>query len=200
MVARLSLIFGIRRAPRSGNDWQQSISIPAGRHARLDASPLRIFNEKAAKIRADPLGPGDVMDISHIPLFAALNKRMSWLNERQVVLAENVANVETPGYTAQDLKQPDFSDLVAASGAGGGKLAMLTSTSGHIGGNGAAQGGFQLEKMPGDTTPAGNNVQLDQQALKVSQNASDFSLMETLYHTQLGLLKMALGGGGGSSS
>lgn len=136
------------------------------------------------------------MDISHIPLFAALNKRMSWINERSVVLAENIANVDTPGYVAKDLKQPDFSHLVAASGP----LALATSEPGHLGGTTQIRGGFQTESAAGETTPTGNSVQLDEQALKVSQNASDFSLMETLYHSQLGLLKMALGSSGNSGS
>ena len=37
------------------------------------------------------------MDIGHIPLFAAFSKRMAWLTQRQTVLAENVANANTPG-------------------------------------------------------------------------------------------------------
>jgi flagellar basal-body rod protein FlgB len=136
------------------------------------------------------------MDISHIPLFAALDKRMSWINERSVVLAENIANVDTPGYVAKDLKQPDFSHLVASSGSG--PLAMLASEPGHLGGTMRANGNYKLENSDGETTPTGNSVQLDEQALKVSQNASDFSLMETLYHQQLGMLKSALGSSSGS--
>ena len=51
------------------------------------------------------IGP---MDLSQIPLFAALSKRMSWLADRQAVLAQNVANADTPGYAARDLREPDF--------------------------------------------------------------------------------------------
>lgn len=135
------------------------------------------------------------MDTSQIPLFAALNKRMAWLNERQTVLAENVANVDTPGYKAQDLKQPDFSQMLAATS---GKLTLATSDPGHIT---STPGGasFEIVKTEGSQSPNGNNVQLDEQALKVSQNASEFSLMETLYRSQLGLVKMALGSNGGGS-
>jgi flagellar basal-body rod protein FlgB len=139
------------------------------------------------------------MDLSHIPLFAALNKRMSWINERQVVLAENVANVDTPGYKAQDLKPADFSKLVSATT---GKLGMLVSDPGHLRPSSQIGGDYEMTKTEGQTTTTGNNVQLDEQAFKVSQNASDFSLMETLYRSQLSLVKMALGSGGsgGSSS
>ena len=37
-----------------------------------------------------------------------LRERMSWLNARQDVLSQNVANADTPGYTARDLKPLDF--------------------------------------------------------------------------------------------
>ena len=53
------------------------------------------------------------MDLSQVPLFAALSKRMAWLTERQSVLAQNVANGDTPGYVAQDLPAPDFSKYLA---------------------------------------------------------------------------------------
>ena len=136
------------------------------------------------------------MDISHIPLFAALSKRMDWINQRQTVLAENIANVDTPGYAAQDLKQPDFGQMVAATSM---KLTLLTSEPGHL--NSSSQGpDFQTLTSEAARSPSGNNVQLDEQAMKVSQNASDFSLMETLYRAQLGLMKMALGSGSGSGS
>lgn len=137
------------------------------------------------------------MDISQIPLFAALNKRMAWLNERQTVLAENVANADTPGYTAQDLKEPNFSQMLAATS---GKLALATSDPGHLTSAPNGKPDFQIVKSEGDRMLNGNNVQLDEQALKVSENASEFSLMETLYRSELGLVKMALGSSGGSSS
>lgn len=138
------------------------------------------------------------MDLSQIPLFAALNKRMAWINERQTVLAENVANVDTPGYSVQDLKEPDFSKLVAGTSE---KLPLLTSAPGHLsvtpGSSGAALD-FSTFKPRHDRAPNGNNVQLDEQALEVSKNASNYSLMEALYRSQLSLVKMALGSGSSS--
>src|SRR5487761_1715476 len=63
--------------------------------------------------------PGNMppMDLSQVPLFAALSKRMAWLTERQTVLAQNVANADTPGYVAQDLPEPDFRKYLARSTA-----------------------------------------------------------------------------------
>src|SRR6185436_13414006 len=53
--------------------------------------------------------------ISDMPLLAMLKERMSWLSARQNVLAQNVANVDTPGYTARDLKPINFDDILQGS-------------------------------------------------------------------------------------
>jgi len=48
------------------------------------------------------------MDLNKIPVFAAITKRMHWLNQRQKVLADNIANSDTPGYAPKDLKEINF--------------------------------------------------------------------------------------------
>ena len=52
------------------------------------------------------------MPITDIPILSMLRERMEWHQERQRVLAENVANSDTPGYHARDLAPPDFSHEV----------------------------------------------------------------------------------------
>ena len=37
-----------------------------------------------------------------------LRRRMQWHQERQRLLAENVANADTPNYRVRDLVPPDF--------------------------------------------------------------------------------------------
>ena len=44
------------------------------------------------------------MHMADIPLLSMLKDRMSWLSARQSVLSQNVANADSPGYTAHDLK------------------------------------------------------------------------------------------------
>ena len=48
--------------------------------------------------RAPRTAPRAIMDLNSIPLMSMLAKRMAWLNQRQSVLAQNVANVNTPNY------------------------------------------------------------------------------------------------------
>ena len=48
------------------------------------------------------------MQFADLPLVGMLKQRMSWHQERQSVLAQNVANADTPNYRARDLKEPTF--------------------------------------------------------------------------------------------
>ena len=49
------------------------------------------------------------------PLLSMLRTRMTWLHQRQDVLSQNVANADTPGYVARDLKPLDFKDMLHAA-------------------------------------------------------------------------------------
>ncbi len=52
------------------------------------------------------------MPINDIPILAMLRERMQWQQARQQVLAENVANADTPDYQAKDLAPLDFSQAI----------------------------------------------------------------------------------------
>src|SRR4051812_28496407 len=47
------------------------------------------------------------MDLSGIPLFSVLQSKLGYLSEREKVIAQNVANASTPGFTPNDLKPFD---------------------------------------------------------------------------------------------
>ena len=48
------------------------------------------------------------MAISDVPILSMLRTRMQWHQERQRVLAENVANSDTPKFRPRDLKELKF--------------------------------------------------------------------------------------------
>ena len=52
------------------------------------------------------------MAIPDLPILSMLRTRMQWHQERQRVLAENVANAETPRYRARDLAPPNFASTL----------------------------------------------------------------------------------------
>jgi flagellar basal-body rod protein FlgB len=135
------------------------------------------------------------MDIGHIPLFAAFSKRMAWLTARQTVLAQNVANANTPGYLAKDLKQLDFKSLVGGGkGTTGGLLRLAADQPGHIA-PALANTPATVVKVADDQSLDGNGVSLESQMMKVSTNASEYALVTTLYRQNISMIKTVLGGG-----
>ncbi len=134
------------------------------------------------------------MDITKLPLFDTMRERLSFLTARQTVLAENVANANTPGWAAQDLQVPDFASL-AAGGTGGG-TPMATTNAGHMTASSASvTGGYRSVKMPdSETTPNGNSVNLEDQMMKVSSVQMDYATVTQLYKKALGMIRIAAGG------
>jgi len=46
------------------------------------------------------------MTLDDIPLFAMLRGRLGYLSERERLIAQNVANADTPGYTPRLRPEP----------------------------------------------------------------------------------------------
>jgi flagellar basal-body rod protein FlgB len=122
-------------------------------------------------------------------LMQALKTRMHWHQSRQKLLAENVANADSPGFRPSDLKAP-------AIGRGAAESVQLAVTSpGHMGASGRHGGFDPMKAQRFEVTPNGNAVNLEDEMLKVSQNQGDFQLAATLYSKGLGLMKIAIGKG-----
>ena len=68
------------------------------------------------------------MDLNKLDVFRLTNSKMGWLSERQTVLAQNIANADTPGYKAKDLKAPDFSSMLNK----GTNVPVAKTSKGHL--------------------------------------------------------------------
>jgi flagellar basal-body rod protein FlgB len=134
------------------------------------------------------------MAINDLPILSALRTKMQWHQERQRVLAENVSNANTPNFRPSDLIEPKFDNKGANVGGAMGSLAMMRTSSTHIGVSGGAPS-FRGDggKSGFLTKPAGNAVNLEDQMLKVSANQMDYAAATSLYSRSLGLLKTAIG-------
>jgi flagellar basal-body rod protein FlgB len=128
------------------------------------------------------------MPISDIPILSMLRERMEWHQERQRVLAENVANADTSDYQAKDLAPPDFSrELSAAS------VSLATTEPGHIA---ASSGGSQFSidsSARYEVRPRGNSVTHEDEMMKAASNQMDFDAVSDLYTRSLSLIKLAVG-------
>ncbi|GGB37467.1 flagellar basal body rod protein FlgB [Roseibium aquae] len=134
------------------------------------------------------------MAISDIPLFQALKSKMQWHQVRQGVLAENVANADSPRYRAKEVEPYSFEDHIGRQSFG---LQTVVTNQGHVTGMMQAAPGAEVDKKDMfEVTPNGNNVVLEEQMMKVTQNQMDFQAATTLYSRGLGLIRTALGRSG----
>lgn len=133
------------------------------------------------------------MDLNNLPLFKGMASRMNWLGERQKVLAENVANANSPGYVSSDLKAPaSFAELIGRSP--GAPLALTRTNPLHLAGGRERDGqqfGSAKDAVP-ERTLDGNAVSLEDQMMKVSQTASDYQLITNLYRQNISMLRSVL--------
>jgi flagellar basal-body rod protein FlgB len=132
------------------------------------------------------------MALSNIPILSMLRTRMEWHQARQQVLAENVANADTPGYRARDLSQLKFEDNMAPPP---GTVSLAQTDNGHIaGGLSSSSSPFRSQRTSGyEVRPTGNAVSLEDEMMKVAANQLDFQAATTLYSKSLKLIKTALG-------
>ncbi|MES0882673.1 flagellar basal body rod protein FlgB [Roseibium sp. SCP14] len=130
------------------------------------------------------------MAFTDLPLFQALRSKMQWHQTRQGVLAENIANSDTPGYQSRDVKTYSFEDHIAREGFG---VSTNVTKAGHISGSISSSGSVKTERRDSfEVTPSGNSVNLEEQMMKITQNQMDFQAATSLYTKGLGLIRTAL--------
>ncbi len=129
------------------------------------------------------------MAISDIPIFSMLRTRMQWHQERQRVLAENVANADTPNYRARDLAPPDFAHTLRTV-----SLTVAQTDPGHLAGTPDAGSPFAEDgRLRYEVRPRGNAVSHEDEMLKLAGNQMDYDAVTSLYTHSLALIKTALG-------
>jgi len=132
------------------------------------------------------------MALNDISIFSALKQKMRWQQARQTVLAENVANAETNGYKARDLRPFEFGDqlknieMTRVSSATTDKRHFALQTQNPQGFGAKASTSFEV-------TPDGNGVVLEEQMIKISSNQLDYQAATTLYSRSVRVLRTALG-------
>lgn len=129
------------------------------------------------------------MDLTSIPLLSRLAARLDFLSARTGVIAENIANADTPDFVARDLKAAKFDSLARAE-------AMRVSNPRHIAKTpSAAPGGYAAVAAPdSEASLTGNQVSIETQAMKLAETRQDYSLATSLYRKSMAMLRLAARG------
>lgn len=132
--------------------------------------------------------------MGEVSLLSALTQKMRWHQQRQDILAQNVANADTPGYKGHDLKALDFGtelgslSMTPVTGAGGSSKRMAISALGSADGPGES-----VQQANFEVTPEGNGVTIEDEMMKVASNQMDYQTITSLYTKSLQLIKTAIG-------
>ena len=134
------------------------------------------------------------MDFNEYGLFRMVAGRLDWVSQRQTVLAQNIANADTPGYQAQEIES--FASVVARNMPG--QLAPTMTHADHMSGSAPASAA-QVRPLadPYEVSPSGNTVVLEQQLMALTDTAAQHRLALNLYRKHVGMIQLALGRGGG---
>lgn len=123
------------------------------------------------------------MDPTENSLFSLVESKLSWLQQRQSLLAQNIANLSTPGYIPQD--SSDFVSTLQNSASSLTRtnllhLAAIPSPSLDL-----------LEKQ--QLAPDGNAVTMEDELTKVADTESQARLGTAIYRQYLNMFSLALG-------
>lgn len=132
------------------------------------------------------------MGLADLPLITALTEKMKWHQTRQGLLAENVANAETPGYRGRDLKAFGFEEHMRNLSVT--RIATDVTNAKHISTASPGADGFGSRRINNfEITPEGNGVTLEDEMMKVTANQMDYQAATTIYTRSLKLIRTALG-------
>lgn len=133
------------------------------------------------------------MAISFDKALGVYESALSLRSQRAGVLANNLANVNTPGYKAQDI---NFKQALASSrGQSASHLKAVSTHAGHIGGekNGRFSG-ETLYRTPSQPSINGNTVEEQTEHAEYMKNTLEFQAAFTMLNSKFKGLSKAIRG------
>lgn len=116
--------------------------------------------------------------LSDLKLLDTMSSLTRHAAQRHAVIAENIANADTPGYQAKDITP--FADMYSKAVRDGQPLSTLgaqitTPSQGHV------------------ISPNGNSVSLEQQMMLSSEVKATHDMAIAVYKKSLDMMRMAVG-------
>lgn len=131
------------------------------------------------------------MDFSQIQLFQMTSGMMDYADQRGSVLAENIANADTPGYRPHDVQRPDFASQLRDEAGMGVQLAATHGE--HIGPQTQEPSPQTVDSEPYEVSPDGNAVELEQQMSNLAETQLHHEMATEIYRKAGGYITTALG-------
>ncbi len=126
------------------------------------------------------------MDVSSSDLFSLAERKLGWLEDRQQVLARNIANSDTPNYQPRD-ERPFESTLSALD------VVPVQTSPMHL--SGSSPDGGIITVQSTDRAPDGNQVSVESEMTKVADTDNQQRFVTNLYSKYMSMFSTALGKG-----
>lgn len=124
------------------------------------------------------------------PVMNILNKALDASSQRQRVLSNNVANVDTPGFKRSDV---DFQKVLGqALGEMGGDLPLKVTSPGHLQKTDATNPSGVVTDKSSTFRADGNNVDIDREMANVAENGLYYNSVTRAVSSQIALLRMVI--------
>ena len=124
------------------------------------------------------------MDSFQIGLFDLAAQRLAWVDQRQTLLAQNVANADTPGYQGRDVTPfaQQLSQLAPQ---------IMRTDPQHMAGTLPMMSDLRLR--PHERAPDGNAVSIEEQLTEIADTQGAQALTTNLVTKYMAMFRMALG-------
>ncbi len=116
--------------------------------------------------------------------FSLAAKRLDYIDQRQRVLAQNIANADTPNYHARDLTP--FEKLLQ-----GQTITPVLTNPAHLGGS--VDSATLIMQPATERAADGNTVNAETQLTKVADDETSSAMVGNLWKTTMGMYLTALG-------
>lgn len=116
----------------------------------------------------------------------AAKMALDGLSRRQQLISRNIANIDTPGYRAQEVS---FESAIQRVMKTNGQVQLATTKPGHMALNGA-NAFYQTKDRPGGTARADeNNVDIDVELSQMTETGIQYQAVSQEVSKKLALLK-----------
>lgn len=122
-----------------------------------------------------------------IEIFRLAHGLAAHATQRQAVIARNVANADTPGYQARDIRP--FEQTFQSSAQPG----LRRTRPGHLGGETGVSINAKAFVDGAETSPNGNSVSLEGEMVKAAETRQEHEMALAVYSTALNILRSSLG-------
>lgn len=135
--------------------------------------------------------------LSDLPLMRAIGAKMDYLNKRQDIIAQNIANSDTPNYQSKDLTKVDFGAVLKGVSSTQDTVTVEKTNPMHFGGlNEVGRAKDKDDRITYEVAPDKNGVVIEEQMVKAAEIQMDYNMLANLSSKNSMMYKIAIGSQG----